>query len=107
MLKCNRARIKVYMVTGDHPITAAAIAKQVNIIDQKNIDDGSAIVTNKSSGLAYPRLISFSSLKTANDAVKSSPSPATVSTTPLPSRRVTSALLWVSPVRMFPRKLPI
>lgn len=44
VLKCNRARIKVYMVTGDHPITAAAIAKQVNIIDQKNIDDGSAIV---------------------------------------------------------------
>ena len=30
-------------------------------------------ITNKSSGPAYPRLISFSSLKTANDAVKSSP----------------------------------
>ena len=42
--KCNRARIKVYMVTGDHPITAAAIAKQVNIITQENLDNGSAIV---------------------------------------------------------------
>ena len=27
--KCKRARIKVMMVTGDHPITAEAIAKQV------------------------------------------------------------------------------
>jgi sodium/potassium-transporting ATPase subunit alpha len=32
------------MVTGDHPITAAAIAKQVNIISQENIDNGDAIV---------------------------------------------------------------
>jgi sodium/potassium-transporting ATPase subunit alpha len=44
VIKCNRARVKVYMVTGDHPITAAAIAKQVNIIAQENIDSGDAIV---------------------------------------------------------------
>ena len=44
VIKCNRARVKVYMVTGDHPITAAAIAKQVNIISQENIDAGDAIV---------------------------------------------------------------
>ena len=44
VIKCNRARVKVYMVTGDHPITAAAIAKQVNIISQENIDSGDAIV---------------------------------------------------------------
>ena len=42
--KCNRARIKVYMVTGDHPITAAAIAKQVNIVSQENLDNGTACV---------------------------------------------------------------
>jgi len=42
--KCNRARIKVYMVTGDHPITAAAIAKQVNIVSQENLDSGRATV---------------------------------------------------------------
>lgn len=42
--KCKRARIKVYMVTGDHPITALAISKQVGIIDQDMWDAGRAIV---------------------------------------------------------------
>lgn len=42
--KCKRARIKVYMVTGDHPITALAISKQVGIIDQDKWDAGKAIV---------------------------------------------------------------
>jgi sodium/potassium-transporting ATPase subunit alpha len=32
---CNTAGIKVFMVTGDHPITAHAIAKSLNIITHK------------------------------------------------------------------------
>ena len=41
ILKCKTAGIKVIMVTGDQPVTAAAIAKNVNIIDSNmktNID---------------------------------------------------------------------
>jgi sodium/potassium-transporting ATPase subunit alpha len=34
VLKARRAHIRVAMVTGDHPTTAAAIAKKVNILSK-------------------------------------------------------------------------
>jgi len=39
VLLAQRAGVKVVMVTGDHPITAAAIAKTVNIMPSKPISD--------------------------------------------------------------------
>lgn len=35
--KCKEASVRVFMVTGDHPITAQAIAKQVGIIDDAHL----------------------------------------------------------------------
>ena len=37
--KCHSAGIKVFMVTGDHPITAKAIAKAVGIINEETRED--------------------------------------------------------------------
>jgi sodium/potassium-transporting ATPase subunit alpha len=37
--KCHSAGIKVFMVTGDHPITAKAIAKAVGIIKEETRED--------------------------------------------------------------------
>lgn len=34
VLKCRSAGVKVIMVTGDQPVTAASIAKQCNIINE-------------------------------------------------------------------------
>jgi magnesium-transporting ATPase (P-type) len=36
--KCKTAGVKVFMVTGDHPLTAVAIGKQVGIIPDEPTD---------------------------------------------------------------------
>jgi len=46
--KCRSAGIKIIMVTGDHPITAKAIAKQVGIISETEKQEDSAIVIHGS-----------------------------------------------------------
>mgnify|MGYP000926596588 CR=1 FL=1 len=35
VIKCHTAGVKVIMVTGDQPVTAAAIARECNIISEK------------------------------------------------------------------------
>ena len=39
VIKCKTAGIKVIMVTGDQPVTAAAIAKQCNIITERTVNE--------------------------------------------------------------------
>jgi len=39
VLKCRSAGIKVVMVTGDQPVTAASIAKLCNIITEETVND--------------------------------------------------------------------
>lgn len=44
---CNTAGVRVFMVTGDHPVTAHAIAKSLNLITGKtaaeHVEDGEAV----------------------------------------------------------------
>ena len=39
LMKCKAAGIKVIMVTGDQPVTAASIAKQCNIITEETVNE--------------------------------------------------------------------
>lgn len=39
VLKCKAAGIKVIMVTGDQELTAASIAKQINIINKETVNE--------------------------------------------------------------------
>ena len=50
--KCRSAGIKVIMVTGDHPITAQAIAKEVGIIHEQTAVQ---ILASRDQGCEYER----------------------------------------------------
>ena len=39
LMKCKAAGVKVIMVTGDQPVTAASIAKQCNIITEETVNE--------------------------------------------------------------------
>lgn len=61
ILKAHHAQIRVAMVTGDHPTTAAAIAKKVNILSQEislsNGIDTFKIEQNDATGQILAHLI--------------------------------------------------
>ena len=42
---CNKAGIRIVMITGDHPVTAAAIAKEVGILNSHRVITGNEIST--------------------------------------------------------------
>jgi Ca2+-transporting ATPase len=41
--QCNKAGIKVVMVTGDHKLTAVAVAKELNLIGENEKEDGTVL----------------------------------------------------------------
>lgn len=60
VLKARRAHIRVAMVTGDHPTTAAAIAKQVNILSKDiSVDGGIDMFKTEDDPVTHQTLAHF------------------------------------------------
>lgn len=66
VLTCQEAGIRVVMVTGDHPITARAIARQVNIISENDVvvDDFA-----KKNGISVQEVIERGPIDTGTTAI--------------------------------------
>jgi len=64
VLTCQEAGIKVIMVTGDHPVTARAIARSVNIMPGKTVEE-----IAKERGVRVDDILSDASQKQAVDSV--------------------------------------
>jgi Ca2+-transporting ATPase len=66
--KCKTAGIKVIMITGDHKLTAEAVAKELGLLDQSNgNDDNIKGKTSSRREVAKPRILTGSELDNMSD----------------------------------------
>lgn len=130
--KCQRAGVRIVMVTGDHPLTALAVARKIGLVPNQAAPSPSSFVPviegsqlDKTSDEQLRQLLTparpgepdpvfarmaprhkMRIVSTFKEMGKWSRSPATESTTRRLSRKPTSASQWASPARMSPKKRP-
>jgi Ca2+-transporting ATPase len=111
--KCGEAGIRVVMITGDHPLTAQAVARELGILKDGRVITGAQLDAFSEPELdrevdtvdVFARVSPAHKLRVVS-ALQKRGSVVMASTMRLPSRRPTSALPWVSRVQTFPRRRP-